>query len=260
MAKVRADEIGPLPLKNVASFVHLAMRLVDRDPRVPGIGVFYGPSGYGKTEASIYAGNKTRALRIEMGVSWTRKILLESILFELEAPARNKETAAQMTARIKQLLAEDRRRLLIIDEAGFLFRGRHYEAIREIQKATDSPILLIGEEKLSDEIREIENFSNLVLNWVAAQPCDIADTQALAAAFCPGLILDGDLLGEIRAQSQGRARRIVTNLNDIREVARNRGLQRIGLGDWTDGYYTGEAPLPRTADQLKLIALKPKAA
>ncbi len=51
-------------LKNVAWFYAQVMKLRDRKPNLPNIGVMYGPSGYGKSYASIYAQNKTRAIRI----------------------------------------------------------------------------------------------------------------------------------------------------------------------------------------------------
>ena len=61
---------GQVPLKNVAAFMTLTMRLIERAPHLPGFGVCHGPSGFGKTYASIYAENKTRAVRVEVGELW----------------------------------------------------------------------------------------------------------------------------------------------------------------------------------------------
>ena len=78
---------GPVALENVASFMAMTVRLVDRAPHLPGFGVCHGPSGYGKTYASIYAQNKTKAVRVEVGDSWSRGTLLRAILREYgEAP------------------------------------------------------------------------------------------------------------------------------------------------------------------------------
>ncbi|NJL07969.1 MAG: ATP-binding protein, partial [Methylacidiphilales bacterium] len=87
---------GQVPLKNVANFMTLVVRLQDRDPHLPGFGVCHGPSGYGKTYASIYAQNKTRAVRVEVGDTWTRKTLLKALLFELGEPPRG--TVADINA------------------------------------------------------------------------------------------------------------------------------------------------------------------
>ncbi|MBL4785403.1 MAG: ATP-binding protein, partial [Cohaesibacteraceae bacterium] len=71
------------PVQNMALMLQLANRLINRDPNLPGLGVFYGPSGFGKTVASIYCQNKTCAIRVEIGETWTKKKFFSAILKEL---------------------------------------------------------------------------------------------------------------------------------------------------------------------------------
>lgn len=84
-----------------------------------------------------------------------------------------------------------------------------------------------------------------------AQPCDIEDVEYLARAFCAGLTIAPDLLDEIRRQSQGRARRIVVNLAQVQEIARNRGITTIDRSAWGRAeFYTSKAPRARRDSEL----------
>lgn len=244
---------GQVPLKNVASFMALAVRLIEREPHLPNIGVCHGPSGYGKTYASIYVQNRTRAIRVEVGESWTRKTFLKSLLFELGVQARG--TISDMAEQAKALLGDDPRRPLIIDEADNLVAKNMVELVREIGDVAGCPVILIGEERLPAKLVTIERVHNRVLDWMPAQPCDAEDTAALASALCPKVTVAPDLLEEIRRQSDGRARRIVVNLARVTELARNRGLARVDRAAWgTAAFYTSRPPQPRVVDAVRRSA------
>lgn len=120
------------------------------------------------------------------------------------------------------------------------------ELVRQIQEESGAPVLLIGEEKLPMKLAEVERVHNRVLHWEAAQPCDLEDTRALATLLTSIDIAD-DLLERIRNQSQGRARRIVVNLDLVTEAARNLGMKTMSAADFKGDFYTGSAPRPRGA-------------
>ncbi|MBK5960811.1 transposase [Rhodoplanes elegans] len=250
---VKGHVSGQVPLKNVAAFMALVTTLIERQPHLPNMGVCHGPSGYGKTYASIFAQNKTRAVRVEVGESWTRKTLVKSMLFELGVQARG--TIADMADQVKALLGEDPSRPLIVDEADKLVDKGMIELVREIGEVASCPVILIGEERLPAKLAQHERVHNRVLDWMPALPCDLDDTAALAAAFCPRVTITPDLLDEIRKQSDGRARRIVVNLARVTELARNRGLTTIDRAAWGGtAFFTSKAPTPRTADAMRRSA------
>ena len=58
---------GPVPLKNVAAFMAMTTRLIERGPHLPGFAVCHGAPGYGKSLASISAQNRTGTVRVEVG-------------------------------------------------------------------------------------------------------------------------------------------------------------------------------------------------
>lgn len=231
-------------LKNVAACMIAMETLRSRGAGRPGFGVFFGHPGYGKTNAAIYVQNKTRAALIEVGDSWTKRTVVSSILAEAGVEPRG--TIADMTKQIIEFLG-DERRPLIIDEADKLVDKGFIELIREIHDKADCPVLLIGEERLPAKLERIERVADRVLGgcWVAAQPCDHADTRALAELYYPALKLADDLIEQIRLKARGRARRIVDNLHMMQEWARNSGATTLDAKSYDGGYYTGEAPRPR---------------
>lgn len=245
---------GQVPLKNVASFLTLAMRLIDLPPHLPRFGVFFGPSGFGKTEASIYAQNKTNAVRVEVGETWSQKKFLEAVLSELQT--KPKGTISDLADEIKVRLGDDPRRPLIIDEADKLLRKNGFLGIvREIGDIAGCPVILIGEEMLPEKLAVHEHFHNRVADWTGAEACDIDDVGALASAFCRGVTIAPDLQAEICRQSDGRARRIVTNLNRAMDIARNKGIKTVDLTAWgSTKYYTNKPPSARYVTNLRRSA------
>jgi DNA transposition AAA+ family ATPase len=243
---------GPVAIKNVASFMVMTDRLINRDPHLPGIGVCHGPSGFGKTYASIFAQNRTRAVRVEVGDSWTRRTLLQAILRELGEPVKGRMAIADLAERAIAALGDEPGRPLIVDEADRLVDRGMIELVRELHEHSSVPVILIGEEKLPAKLLAYERVHNRVLDWFPAQPCDLDDARELAKAFAPKIAIDDDLLEHIRTQSGGRARRIVVNLARGAELARNRNAKQLTLALWgTAPLYTGEPPQVRHVEPYK---------
>lgn len=234
------------PLKNVSLMMQLYTRLADRGSQLPGLGVFYGHSGYGKTRAAIFLQNKTGGLRVEIGESWNRKTFLQAILREcgVQTP---RGTIADLAGEAILRLAETPERPLIIDEADKLVSKGMIELVREIYEASQAPILLIGEELLPQKLEISERTHNRVLEWTPAQPCDLDDVRHLARLAAPGLAFDDALLERIRVESRGVARRVDVNLARLVEWARGRGVSELSSAAYDGGFYTGVAPSRRRA-------------
>lgn len=229
------------PLKNVASCLALVDALVHRPAHLPSIGVFSGFSGYGKTMAAQYCWNRTGALFIEVFDFWSRKKFCQAILSELGV-ARPRGTIGDMMDEIIARLGDDPARPVIIDEADKLVDKGMIELVRDINKAAQVPVLLVGEELLPQKLESHERVHNRVLDWVLAQPCDLDDTRALAAFLYPKLSISDALLDAIREQTQGKARRIATTLNAAAAFAANTGLQGLDVKNYAGRIFTGETP------------------
>lgn len=256
MTQTQSTVHGPVAIKNVANFMAMVIRLQERDPHLPGLAVCSGYSGLGKTYASLYAQNKTNAIRVEVGDSWTRRTLLRAILKELgEQHVKERLPIAELAGMVIERMGDDPRRPLFVDEADKLVDRNMIEIVREVHEHTGAPIVLIGEERLPAKLLTVERVHNRVLDWFQAQPCDFEDARELAKAFCPKLIVEDELLKHLVAMSGGRARRIVVNLARGAELARNKSAKQLGLDLWgKTPVYTGEPPTIRHVEPFKKLA------
>jgi len=210
---------GIAQLRNVALFAEAMDDALSRAPGLPGLVAFHGPSGFGKTRAATYSSNIHRACYVEVRSTWTKRALCLAILSELGIEPQQR--VYEMVAQISEQLARTNRPL-IIDEADFVLQAGMIEIVRDIHEASGSVVALIGEELLPNKLRAVERVHNRVGFWVAAQPADLEDAQALARLYAPGLAVADDLLEAVVAASAGGARRIVANLDTIAREARKR--------------------------------------
>jgi DNA transposition AAA+ family ATPase len=234
------------PLKNVVLFRGLVDRVTKRAAHLPGIGCFYGHSGFGKTFSAVSTANRTKAYCVEVGDTWTRRTLTDAIIRELGLTGQG--SVGDRVALIVDRLQEDASRPLIIDEADYLVRKGMVDLVREIHDKSLVPVILIGEELLPQKLQGYERTHNRVLDWVAAQPCDFEDAQHLARLYAPGLAIADELLKALIKASDGRARRICVNLERIREEAMTQGRKAMDAKTWGERpFFTGEPPKRRAA-------------
>jgi len=177
------------PLRNVSALVALIARVENRSIGLPGLATFYGPSGYGKTTAAVYAANRFNAYQVQVKSCWRQKKLCQALLQEMGI--KPDKTIADMVDQIAQELAITGR-VLIIDEADFLVGGKMIEIVRDIYESSGSPVILIGEELLPQKLQKWERLHGRMLDWVAAAPACIEDIDHLAKIYCGGLTLEAD--------------------------------------------------------------------
>lgn len=229
------------PLKNVAACLTVANRIINRPPGVDGLGVFFGPSGYGKSKASLFVQHKKQALYLEVFDFWTRKLFVEALLGELEV-ANPRGTIGTMMQQAIRLLKDDPNKLLIIDEADKLVDKGMIELVRDIYKGAKIPVLLVGEERLPEKLKHYERCENRVSAFGMANPCDVADAAVLGSLYQPGLTFADDLLSHIVGETKGVASRIVASLAEVGEFCRQNGLKAVDRASYTGTIFTGRAP------------------
>ena len=134
---------GIAPLTNVALCLGTLKRAIDRPRHLPGITVFYGPSGFGKSTAAACAIIQCRACYVQARSSWTRKAAHEAICKGLGL--KPGKTISEMLDQIAEELALSGKPL-VIDEADFLVEHKQIEIVRDIYEASQAPIMLIGED------------------------------------------------------------------------------------------------------------------
>lgn len=231
------------PLRNVAALMGQIERVQSRAIGLPGMAVFYGPSGFGKTSAVTYCRNRYQAFAVEMRSAWTKKALCEAIL--LEMGLRPENTVAKMVSQIAEHLAITDRPL-IIDEADVAVKRNMVEIIRDIYEGSQGCVLLVGEETLPQMLQRWERVHGRIYSWVAAEPGCLDDVSHLARIYAPGLELSDDLKAQLLEGSRLSIRRISNNLAAVAELAQVKGLSRVDVKDWGKRpWIGGEPPKPR---------------
>lgn len=241
----RTLEIGNSvkPLTNVATMAALVKELQNRTFGMPGLGVFHGYPGYGKTFGAIFCASAFDVIHISMQGDWTKKTFLQRLLNELGLPA--KRVVPDMVLQACEGLAKEGR-TLIIDEADYAFRRGIIELIRDLHDGSDTPVVMIGMEEFPQKLRKYELIDSRVMSWVAAQPATLKDAGMLAEVYAEGIEIGDDLLNAILERNTGNVRRIVTDLAQVKNEARKLGQTSISLDDWGGmEFRRQDAPSPR---------------
>ena len=228
------------PLRNVMLFTALVEGVMNRTEGLPGLGVFKGRSGDGKTTATIYAANKFRAYHVQMKSVWTRKKICTAILNEMGIlPAGKIEDMVEQIA--YEMTASGRP--LFIDEADFLVSKNMIEVVRDIHESGRVTIILIGEEAFQQKLKRWERVYRRVLIWEDTQPTDMRDARHLAKLYCKGIEIDDGLLSDLVTASGANAGHIVVNLDRVMKAAQNSGLDKIGRAEFGAVFFTGAPAL-----------------
>lgn len=235
-----------MPLRNVMLLAELVERVRSRDPDLPGMACFSGPSGLGKTKAAAWSANEYGCYHVEMKESWSAKKFAAKVVECMGLTPNG--TIGDMVEQAGEELSKSGRPLLL-DEAHLLATPRLIGIVRDLYEssaAAGGTLVLIGEEMLPQTLARWERVHNRMLDWVRAQPCDLREVGLLARLKCPTLDLSDEVLELVLERSQARARRIVVNLCKISEHALKADKTKVGLKDISHvELFTGEAPRPR---------------
>lgn len=228
------------PTSNI-SLVHTTMEaLTTRAPGLPGIGIFYGRSGLGKSFGASYASHPAgfNGIYVSCRSFETKKSLAEQICKAIGiTPKGNIPNIVDAIVEVLSLS----RRPLIVDEVDYVVDSRTLELIRDLHDASGSAILLIGEEHLPAKLKRHERFDNRVLIWQPAVFCTPGDFDQLARQYASEIRIDGDLKKRILAETQGITRRVVVNLENLKRWCDRKGT-KDAPADCDVDLYTGRAP------------------
>lgn len=232
--------MGKAPLGNVALCLGTLEKAMNRPRHLPGITVFYGPSGYGKSTAAAIARVRHNAYYVQARSSWTRKAAHAAILKEMGlVPGK---TLADMADQVAEQLVLSRRPL-IIDESDYLVERGSVEIIRDIYEASLAPIMLIGEERLPSSLKKWERFHGRVLDWAPAQPASGKDALALRDLYATRVSIADDLMEHVATLAEGSVRRICVNIERIQDAALAEGRDSMDKAQWGKrDLYMGNAP------------------
>lgn len=233
------------PLRNVLLLRRSLDHLVKRNPSLPGIGVFYGDPGVGKSKACAAAAAALGAVYVEIRSFFTKKTFLLALLNEMGI--KPEKTIGEMVDQICQQLVLSKKPV-ILDEGDYLVKRHLIELVRDIYENSGAAILLVGEERFPMALRrESERFYDRVLEWQPAERTDMDDARKLARLYSPDVELKDDLVAAILKDSRYIARKVAVNIENVRQEAKKAGKRVMDLAAWGDRpFYTGDAPMRRT--------------
>jgi len=223
------------PLTNVYLLSSLIETLENRDIGLPGIGVFHGEPGVGKTHAAMFASAHQDILHIQLTNNYTSKFLFEKILNELGA--REKGSTAYLEMRAQESLAQAGR-TLVIDEADHALKPRMIDSIRFLHDRSDVPLILIGPYDFPAKLAKFTAIASRVMQRVTAHPASLEDAQSLTGYYGRGIKIAPDLLEHIVTLRRGKVREICTCIAHVRTMARTWNMQTVTLKEW------GKEPFP----------------
>ncbi|WP_199508594.1 MULTISPECIES: AAA family ATPase [unclassified Psychrobacter] len=239
---------GVAQVTNVAVCFEAVERIQSRHPSLPGIGVFYGRSGDGKSVAASYIAVRTNAYYVQATSVATKKSFLDSVLREMSIPAA--KNASDMLGQIAEELAKSGRPLIIDEFDHLAVSAGKVEMIRDIYESSQGSILIIGEERLPKKLERWERFHGRVHSWVPAQPVTVADAALLAPIYAPKVAIDTEVLTELVGAVRNSTRRTCTNLEMLGQRALENGMRSVTMADvqklLPQGFVTGQSPKPRS--------------
>ena len=232
-------------LTNVALALKLIDGLVKRPANMPGIGVFFGFSGLGKSTALSVAANRYRAVYVACRSYDTKKSLLTSITHEMGIEA-GRATVPELVATIADELMKSEKPLLL-DDAHYMTDRKLIELVKDLYEASGAPILLAAEERFPKQLKRWEQVDNRVLYWQPAEPCGLADAKKLAQLYAPKVAFSNDWIAKCVSATRGITRRVCVNIENARREAEDSGLRgEANLKWWGERtFYTGDAPSRR---------------
>lgn len=221
-------------IAHIATFDMVATTLDQLNNRrvgMDGIGVLYGPSGWGKTFSSNVLALETRAYFVQMQPVWTKKTFLQKILDEMKVDWDRSCSVPDLFDMVNNQLAVSRRTLILDEFNRAIERPMLAQIARAIFDCTQSPILLVGEEKLPSELSRpaFKQLYRRVSAWAEAQDVTVDDTAKLAPIYCPGIGLEPAALSALTSFAKGSVSSVVKCLNVIHETCLTQGMDSVSL-------------------------------
>ena len=231
------------PTRNVAMLSKLIKSVEAREFGLPGLAIFHGPPGFGKSFSCAHAAVHLDAIHITCDDTWTKKQLLKTILLELNKEPKG--TMADLMEKAKTALAVASR-TLIIDEADDAVAKNLVPTIRHLHDGSSVPVIFVGMEFLSEKLKKWDLVASRVYDWAAAQPADLHDLRLLAKRYAAETKIDDALLEKVREVTRGVHRVLATDLAHIQREARTEGEPHMTLSKWGGRkFFSQREPEPR---------------
>lgn len=213
-----------LETRNVQAGREALNRLEDIDKGQPGLGVFWGQAGRGKTLFAREVAVRTGAVYLRVMEDWTPRAMLAALCRELNgSEPRTVESAKTIACR--QL--ESMPRTVLVDEADRLSMNL-VEHFRDIHDLTGVPVVLIGEEHLYPILNARRRLWSRVTQAVEFGPITSEDIM-LFGLKASELRINPDAAHRMAVRASGDFRLVWQDVHDLEQVCRAAGSNVVDV-------------------------------
>lgn len=223
------------PTQNMQAFLAIFEALKKRSPGQPRIGMAYGQTGLGKTQAMYSAVNKYNAVYLCANPTWSSRTLLEKMCEGLGGVKKHRlsEMHDQVVARLTFT-----GKTILLDECDSIFDDpKLIETYRSLHDASEhSTFVLVGMERVKQKIARYPQLARRISQVVEFQMLSVTDVELVVKTRSEVKMSD-ELILALHQRTKGHLAKVCSAIEQIEEVGKQ--LKRpVTLEDW------GENPLP----------------
>jgi DNA transposition AAA+ family ATPase len=218
--------------QNYRLFTSRIEKMEMRGAREAGMMLVYGAPGRGKSHIVAHWAAEVRAAFLRANVDWTPKYFLVELAKVLHVDARG--TAQQLFERLLERIVEEQKPL-VIDEAEFTLHDNAavLEKIRDISDRAEVTVVLVGMERILQNIARHKQIHSRVAQVVEFEPISLEDV-ALACKNLSEVEITPALTAEVHRLSGGRMREVLNIIPAIELAAKVNGDSVVDVPDMKD--------------------------
>lgn len=222
-------------IEAIKAFKEMFLRLKQRPVDAPGLGIFHGPSGFGKTTAAVAwrtqsPAGKVFIVQFDMLSAKTEKNMLAQILLSIDCHVPFSYTAMRLRDTLMKEL-QVRECCLILDEAHYLKKTALQSILQYLHDTLPRPmIILVGEEKLATDWSKTDRFATRVLSSMPCPQVTTTDIGNLVGDL--NVPMDQDLLIKVAESVKWSVRGLIVKVQAIQDWAVKEHHQNLSLQQW----------------------------
>jgi len=210
--------------QNVRRLYKLADTLLEKGNGAPGLGLFYGAPGLGKSEAAIYMHVQKDYVYLRAKAAWTIRWFLNELLHELNEK-KEWRTESAYTRLVEVLTIEPR--LVIIDEVDhMLHNSKIIETMRDVHDESGNCFLLIGMNNAERKLKSFPHLYSRFADVIRAQPIDQDEILEISETLAE-VPMKKKTAKRLYEVTNGEFRKIITWLNYLEQKAKTNSMDFI---------------------------------
>ena len=214
---------------NYLRFTEAVDAVGQRGAMEAGMLLVHGGVGRGKSSVVEHWAHETGAVFLRANVDWTPKYFLKELAKILVVDTRG--TAQQLFERILEKVA-DLQCTIVIDEAEFTLANSAavLEKIRDISDRAENIVVLIGMERIRQDIARHKQLSRRIAQVVEFKAISVSDVSQACAKLAE-VAVQPALQAEIHTLSKGRMSEVLNIIANVERAAKLSGLQTVDIAD-----------------------------